>query len=153
MPACASALLPLASNAAKEGLPIVHIPGGYRQRDLVASSHESGGFNELHGILGHVIAVMTYHERRLPFPDGTIPATLAWKREPSSELTGAFVAGQPTRVQVIVNDVHRCANTGGWGFGRFIGSRAVGCAQCETCFGCQQATLRDQDLLFTRFAP
>jgi hypothetical protein len=131
----------------------VTIPEGYRQWELIAPSHEEGGFNELRGILGNETAVKAYREGKLPFPDGTMFAKLAWKRVPSSEFSGAFVPGQATTVQIMVKDSKRYASTGGWGFGRFIGGKAVDRAQHETCFACHEANVKGHDYVFTRFAP
>lgn len=129
----------------------VESPTGYRQWELIAPSHETGGFNELRGILGNSIAMKAYAAGTLPFPDGTILAKLAWKREPSSEFPGAFIPGQATTVQIMVKDSKKYASTGGWGFGRFIDGKAVDQAQHETCFGCHQANVKNHDFVFTRF--
>jgi Cytochrome P460 len=131
----------------------VKIPAGYRQWELIAPSHEAGGFNELRGILGNAISIKAFSEGTLPFPDGSMLAKLAWKREPSSEFPGAFVPGHSTTVQIMVKDSKKYASTGGWGFGRFIDGKAVDQAQHETCFGCHQANVKDHDFVFTRFAP
>jgi hypothetical protein len=138
-----------------EGSPIfgVKIPDGYRHWELIAPSHEEGGFNELRGILGNEIAVKAYREGTLPFPDGAMFAKLAWKRVPSTEFSGAFVPGQPTTVQIMVKDSKRYESTGGWGFGRFVGGKPVDKAQHETCFACHQANVKAHDYVFTRFAP
>ena len=154
--ACAAALVPLTLVAAgDDGSPIfgVTIPAGYRHWELVAPSHETGGFNELRGILGNPIAMAAYRDGTLPFPDGAILAKLAWRREPSTEFEGAFVPGRATTVQIMVKDSKRYASTGGWGFGRFVDGRAVDRAQHETCFGCHQAKVKGHDYVFTRFAP
>jgi hypothetical protein len=153
---CAAAATPLALRAADDdSSPIfgVRIPSGYRQWELIAPSHETGKFNELRAILGNPIAIKAYQDATLPFPDGTILAKLAWKREPSTEFTGAFVPGAPTTVQIMVKDSKKYASTGGWGFGRFIGGKAVDRAQHETCFACHQAHVVNHDYVFTRFAP
>jgi hypothetical protein len=144
-----------AGQAEDESSPIfgVKIPERYRQWELVARSHEAGGFNELRGILGNAISIKAYHEKTLPFPDGAMLAKLAWKREPSSEFPGAFVPGHSTTVQIMVKNSKKYASTGGWGFGRFIDGKAVDQAQHETCFACHQANVRDHDFVFTRFAP
>ncbi len=150
------ALMPLALRAADdEGAPIfgVRIPAGYRHWELIAPSHETGGFNELRGILGNPIAMQAYRDGTLPFPDGAMLAKLAWKREPSAEFPGAFVPGHATTVQIMVKDSSKYASTGGWGFGRFIDGVAVDRAQHETCFGCHQANVRDHDYVYTRYAP
>ena len=85
--ACAAALTALArGEEADDSSPIfgVKIPAGYRGWELIAPSHEAGGFNELRGILGNAVAMKAYREGTLPFPDGAILAKLAWKQEPSS---------------------------------------------------------------------
>jgi hypothetical protein len=144
-----------AGRADDDSSPIfgVKIPAGYRQWELIAPSHEAGGFNELRGILGNAISTKAYREGALPFPDGAMLAKLAWKREPSPEFPGAFVPGHSTTVQIMVKDSKKYASTGGWGFGRFIDGKAVDQAQHETCFACHQANVKDHDFVFTRFAP
>ena len=154
--ACVATLLPLTVHAAaNEASPIfgVRIPDGYRQWALIAPSHETGSFNELRGILGNPIAIKAYSEGTLPFPDGSVLVKLAWKREPSTEFSGAFVPGSATTVQIMVKDSTRYASTGGWGFGRFINGMAVDRAQHETCFVCHQANVKDHDYVYTRLAP
>jgi hypothetical protein len=131
----------------------VKIPAGYRQWELIAPSHEPGGFNELRGILDNAVSIKAYRQGTLPFPDGAMLAKLAWKREPSLEFPGAFVPGHSTTVQIMVKDSKKYASTGGWGFGRFVDGKAVDQAQHETCFGCHQANVKDHDFVFTRFAP
>jgi hypothetical protein len=111
----------------------VKIPTGYRQWELIAPSHEAGGFNELRGILGNANSIKAYREGTLPFPDGATLVKLAWKREPSPEFAGAFVPGHSTTVQIMVKESNKYNSTGGWGFGRFIDGKAVDQAQHETC--------------------
>jgi hypothetical protein len=153
---CVIALVPFTPGRADdESSPIfsVKIPAGYRQWELIAPSHEAGGFNELRAILGNAISVRAYQEGTLPFPDGAMLAKLAWKQEPSSEFDGAFVPGHTTTVQIMVKDSKRYASTGGWGFGRFIDGKPVDEAQHQTCFGCHQANVKGHDFVLTRFAP
>ena len=60
MAACAGVLTTLArGEAADDSSPIfgVEIPAGYRNWELIAPSHEAGGFNELRGILGNAVAM------------------------------------------------------------------------------------------------
>lgn len=99
----------------------------------------------------------------LPFPDGTILVKLHWKRVPSSDLPPAsapdetptvlFDPGAPTVLQFMVRDSKKYAATGGWGFGVFRNGKPGSVAEHETCFACHQAYVKDQDLVFTRFAP
>lgn len=105
-----------AGRAEDDGSPIfgVKIPTGYRDWELIAVAHESG-LDELRGVLGNAIAVKAYQDGRLPFPDGTILAKLAWKHVPLTEIDGAFVTGAATTVQIMVKDTKKYATTGGWG--------------------------------------
>jgi hypothetical protein len=150
----ASRLIPTGAHT-QSASPIygVTIPEGYRQWELVAASHESDPLNELRAILGNPIAIGAYRDGTVPFPDGTILAKLAWKHVPSAEFPAAFVPGAATTVQIMVKDPKRYADTGGWGFGRFIGGVAVDEAQHKTCFACHQALVKGHDYVFTRLAP
>ena len=148
-----SALTP--GRADDEASPIfgVKIPAGYRQWELIAPSHETGGFNELRAILGNAISMKAYQGGTLPFPDGAARAKLAWKRVRLPEFDGAFVPGHATTVQIMVKDSKKYASTGGWGFGRFIDGKPVEEAQHKTCFGCHEANVKGHDFVFTRWAP
>jgi hypothetical protein len=136
----------------------VSIPQRYRQWDLIAVSQETGDLDELRAILGNAAAIKAYGEQTLPFPDGTVIAKVAWKRMPSVGDDGAlgrmqaFVPGAATTVQFMVKDSKKYATTGGWGFGRFIKGKPVDKMQHETCFPCHEASAKDHDLVFTRYA-
>ena len=64
-------------------------------------AHEEGNLNDLRAILGNDVAIKAYREGKLPFPDGTIIARLAWSYVPSEEnnkvfgRSQSFVAGPP----------------------------------------------------------
>ncbi len=136
------------------------IPDGYRDWKLISVSHEEGNLKSLGAILGNDLAIKTYRERKLPFPDGTIIAALHWHHVPSEENNKIFgqaqssIAGSPTNVQFMVKDSKKYASTGGWGFGHFNerdgkpGEKAL----LETCFPCHQQA-KDSDLVFTRYSP
>jgi hypothetical protein len=152
-----SAAPPLAAQGVnpENASPIygVTIPASYRQWELVAVSHESDPLNELRAILGNVQALAAYRADVVPFPDGTILAKLAWKHDPSSTFTAAFVPGAATTVQIMVKDSKRYPATGGWGFGRFVNGKPVDEAQHQTCFACHAALVKDHDFVFTHLAP
>ena len=79
-------------------------------------------------------------EEKLPFPNGTILAKLAWKQVPSVGDDGAlgrmraFVPGRATTIQIMVQDSKKYASTGGRWFGRFMDGKPVDEAQHKTCF-------------------
>ena len=84
-------------------------------------AHEEGNLNDLRALLGNELAIKAYREGKLPFPDGTIIARLAWSYVPSEEnnrvfgRSQSFVAGPATNVQFMVKDSKKYAATGGWG--------------------------------------
>jgi hypothetical protein len=129
----------------------VKVPDGYRQWELIAPSHSPG---ELKGILGNETALKAYRAGKLPFPDGSVLVKLSWKRDPLAGFDGDFVPGHPTMVQVMVKDSKRYAETGGWGFGRFIDGKPADAAQHQACFAChsKNAQVRETDFVFTHLA-
>lgn len=93
--------------------------------------------------LDHDVAIKAYREGKLPFPDGTIIARLAWDYVPLEESGKAFgrlqsfVAGPPKNgVQFMVKDSRKYASTGGWGFAHFDDDKPADEAVYNTCFSC-----------------
>src|SRR5271154_1347498 len=116
-----------AAERAAEAAPLfgVKIPAGYRDWRVISVAHEAGNNNDLRAVLGNDIAIKAYREGKLPFPDGTFIARLAWSYVPSEQNNKAFgrsqsfVAGAATNVQFMVKDSRKYAATGGWGFAQF----------------------------------
>ncbi len=131
-------------------------------------AHEAGNNNDLRAILGNDAAIKAYREGKLPFPDGTMIARLAWSYVPSEEnnkvfgRAQSFVAGPPINVQFMVKDSKKYAATGGWGFAQFKDGKPDNEAVLKTCFlaTClpklttlsSPITRPDSDLRFTEFA-
>ena len=154
-------MAPASGQADGEAAPIfgVKIPPGYRDWRLISVAHEEGNLNDLRAILGNDVAIKAYREGKLPFPDGTIIARLAWSYVPSEENNKvfgrpqSFVAGPPTNgVQFMVKDSRKYASTGGWGFAQFNDGKPADEAVHKTCFACHQA-VKARDFVFTRYAP
>ena len=143
-----------------EAAPIfgVKIPSGYRDWRVISVAHEAGNLNDLRAILGNDIAIKAYREEKLPFPDGTILARLAWSYVPSEENNKAFgreqsfVAGPPTNVQFMVKDSRKYAAAGGWGFAQFKDGKPADEAVHKTCFACHEPA-KGRDFVFTHYAP
>jgi hypothetical protein len=144
----------------KEAAPIfgIKIPPGYRDWRLISVAHEAANLNDFRAILGNDIAINAYREGKLPFPDGTIIARLAWSYIPSEENNKvfgrpqSFVAGAPTNLQFMVKDSKKYASTGGWGFAQFNDGKPADRAVHQTCFACHQP-VEARDFVFTRYAP
>ena len=155
------AFTPFASGHADgKAAPIFEnkIPAGYRDWRLISVAHEAGGLNDIRAILGNDVAIKAYREEKLPFPDGTMIARLAWSYVPSEENNKvfgreqSFVAGPPTNVQFMVKDSRKYAATGGWGFAQFTDGKPVNEAVPKACFSCHEPA-KARDFVFTHYAP
>ena len=154
-------LAPASGQADGEAAPIfgVKIPPGYRDWRLISVAHEEGNLNDLRAILGNDVAIKASREGKLPYPDGTIIARLAWSYDPLEESSKAFgrpqsfVAGRPKNgVQFMVKDSRRYASTGGWGFAQFDDGKPASEAVHNTCLSCH-AIVEARDFVFNRYAP
>ncbi len=155
------AALPFApGHAEDEASPIFggKLPDGYRDWRLISVAHEEGDLNDLRAVLGNDVAIKTYREGKLPFPDGTIIARLAWSYVPSEENNKvfgrrqSFVAGPPTNVQFMVKDSRKYASTGGWGFAQFNDGKPAADVVPHACFSCHEPA-NARDFVFTSYAP
>ena len=154
----------LRSGHANEEIPAIYvteIPAGYRDWKLVSVAHEEGNLKDIRAILGNEVAITTYREGKLPFPDGAIIGRIAWNHVPSEENNKvfgrdqSFVAGSatPSYLQFMVKDSKKYAATGGWGYAQFDKDGKPGPeADLKKCFPCHQA-ITDRDFVFTRYSP
>lgn len=135
----------------------IKIPPGYREWKLISVAHEEGNNNDLRAILGNDVAIKAYREGKLPFPDGTIIARLAWSyvsSEENNKVFGraqSFVAGTPINLQFMVKDSRKYAASDGWGFAQFKDGKPADEASLKTCLPCHQPA-KAQDLVFTHYS-
>ena len=150
-------------HAEGEAAPIfgIKIPPGYRDWRLISVAHEEGDLNDIRAILGNDTAIRAYREEKLPFPDGTIIARIAWSYVPSEENNKVF--GRPQSfvpgpapdwyLQLMVKDSKKYAATGGWGFAQFNKEgKPTDEAKLKTCFPCHEP-VKARDFVFTRYTP
>jgi hypothetical protein len=136
----------------------ITIPPGYRDWKLISVAHEEGNLNDLRALLGNDVAIEAYREGKLPFPEGTIIARLAWSYLPSEEnnrvfgRAQSFVPGAATNVQFMGKDTKKYAATGGWGFAQFKDGKPADAVLLKTCFPCHEP-VKARDFVFTRYAP
>jgi hypothetical protein len=139
----------------------IKIPPGYRDWRLVSVAHEEGNLNDLRAILGNDVAIKAYRADKLPFPDGTIIARIAWSYVPSEENNKvfgrpqSFVPGAPPDwyLQFMVKDSKKYAATGGWGFAQFDkDGKSTTEAMLKTCYPCHEP-IKARDFVFTRYTP
>jgi hypothetical protein len=134
----------------------LELPKGYKDwRVLAASQREDN--KTLRVILGNDVAIRSAREGKTnPWPDGTVLAKLVWKdaRHPAWEQ--AIVPGDFVHAEFMVKDAAKFPETGGWGFGRWLGMEqkpyGKDAAFVQECFGCHQP-VKDNDFVFTHPAP
>jgi Cytochrome P460 len=151
---------PGTGNADQE-IYVTRIPAGYRDWKLVSVAHEEGNLNDIRAILGNDIAIKAYREGKLPFPDGSIIARIAWTYVPSEEnnkvfgRAQSFVPGPPPDwyLQFMVKDTRKYAATGGWGYAQFDkDGKPAPEAKMKTCYPCHEP-IQSRDYLFTKYTP
>jgi len=158
-----ASIAPASGHADGEAAPIfvTKIPPGYRDWELVSVAHEAGNLNDIRAILANDVGIKAYREGKLPFPEGTIIARIAWNyvsSEENNKIFGreqSFVAGSATAsyLQFMVKDSKKYAATGGWGYAQFDkDGKPAGDAPLKTCFPCHQA-IKDRGFVFTRYSP
>jgi hypothetical protein len=154
---------PEAGAAGNKAAPLfgITIPAGYRDWRLISVAHEEGSLNDIRAILGNEAAIKAYREGKLPFPDGTIIARLAWKDVPSEEnnkvfgRAQSFVAGAAPDwyLQFMVKDSKKYAATRGWGYAQFDKNGIPADeAKLRTCAPCHEPATAN-DFVFTHYAP
>jgi hypothetical protein len=163
MPAVGAFMSAASGLAGGEAAPIfvTKIPPGYRDWRLISVAHEEGELNDIRAILGNDVAIKSYREGKLPFPEGSMIARIAWdyvRSEENDKIFGrpqSFVAGSAPAwyLQFMVKDSKKYAATGGWGFAQFDkDGKPAEEASLKTCFPCHQA-IKDRDFVFTHYAP
>jgi hypothetical protein len=144
-----------------EAVPVfgINIPPGYRTWSLISVAHEEGTLNDLRAILGNDIAIEAAREKKLPYPDGSIIARIAWSYDPLAESEKAFgrhqsfVAGAPKNgVQFMIKDSKKHNSTGGWGFAQFDNGKPASEAVHNACFACHEI-VKSRDFVFNRYTP
>jgi hypothetical protein len=154
---------PASGRAGEEAAPIfvTKIPPGYRDWRFISVAHEEGPLNDIRVILGNDVAIKTYREEKVSFPEGTIIARIAWNYVPSEKNNKVFGRAQSFvpgaapdwYLQFMVKDSKKYAATGGWGYAQFDkDGKPADEAPLKTCFPCHQK-IQARDFIFTRYAP
>jgi hypothetical protein len=166
---------PVSGQPDGEAAPIygIKLPQGYRDWRLISVKRLTGGeqlagkggqLRQLRAELGNDLAIETYREGKLPFPDGAIIAALHWTEVSSDADNQALASGFPkaglestfagsaVNVQFMIKDSKKYAASGGWGYADFVNGKPNSLAVHEKCFPCHQPA-KERDYVFTRYAP
>lgn len=133
----------------------VSYPTGYRQWVHVTSAFigpQSPAFAEnggIHHIYANEKAMEGYRAGR--FPDGSV---LVADFLETKESAGVAIEDKRRRIDVMVKDSRRFAETGGWGFEQFRGDsqtdRMVTAQSAAKCFACH-AKQKEHDFVFSTY--
>lgn len=139
----------LAAEPAPNGLVL---PEGYKDWRLIAVSERTDN-NTLRAIVGNDAAIAAARAGKTkPWPDGVVLGKLVWKNDKHEKWESAIVPGAFVHAEFMVKDSRKYAETGGWGFGRWLGmdqkpyGKDAGFVQ--ECFGCH-TPVKDKDYVFT----
>jgi len=130
----------------------IEMPEGFKNWRLIASSHRSDN-NTMRVILGNDTAIQAARYKQTnPWPDGSILAKLVWKNRTHEKWPAATVPGEFVHSEFMIKDSKKYADTGGWGFARWIGisQKPYGndASFSRECFGCH-TPMKDNDYVFT----
>ena len=151
-----TALLLIAGSIVAEDRPVA--PNGialypdYMSWKVIAPSYrEDKGHIRI--ITGNEIAVAALRAGKMPLPDGSVLAKVAWKAEKHPSFKVATVPDAFVQVEFMVKDAKKYKDTGGWGFARFVGNDLKPYGKdagfVGECFGCH-IPVANNDYLYTR---
>jgi hypothetical protein len=147
------------TDAAADAIADGKLPAGYRDWRLISISHEEGDLHSFAAVLGNDVAIQAFREGKLPYPDGTIIASLHYRHVPSEENNKvfgreqSFVPGSPTNIQFMVKDSTKYSATGSWLFAHFVDGKSItDKAKLQSCYDCHSMN-SDRDLVFAHYAP
>ncbi|HLF96384.1 MAG TPA: cytochrome P460 family protein [Methylococcaceae bacterium] len=139
-------VLPLLSTASVAEAPPapngITLPPYFKEWRLIGLSHRTDK-NSLRAILGNPKAIEAARAGQTnPWPDGAVLAKIVWQDATLPEWESATVPGNLQHVEFMVKDRLRYADTGGWGFARWLGEElkpygndANFANECFTCHG------------------
>lgn len=130
----------------------IAFPTGYQDWRVIASSHRTDN-NTLRVIVGNDVAIGAARAGTTnPWPDGATLGKLVWKDSTHANWEAATVPGDFVHAEFMFKDAAKYAETGGWGFARWVGQgqepygKDAGFVQ--ECFGCH-TPVKDNDYVFT----
>lgn len=131
----------------------LRLPADYADWRLIAPAYRVDK-QHVRALLGNDTAIQAARAGNVqPWPDGTTLAKLVWKEHAHEKWPAAMEAGQFVHVEIMVKDAGRYAETGGWGYARWVGRelRPYGkdagfVAECHAC----HTPVRETDFVFTR---
>lgn len=131
----------------------IEFPHGYQDWRVIAVSHRTDN-NTLRAIIGNDVAINAARQDKTnPWPDGAVLGKIVLKDEAHTNWPAATVPGELKAVEFMFKDAKRFADTGGWGYARWLGmgKKPYGddASFSQECFGCH-TPMKANDYVFTR---
>jgi hypothetical protein len=120
----------------------IAFPADYRDWRVISVSHRTDN-HSMRAILGNDIAIEAARGgKTVPWPDGVILGKVVWKEGPEKDWAPAISPQEFVHVEFMVKDSKKWADTGGWGYARWVGNElkpygkdknfATECVACHT---------------------
>lgn len=131
----------------------IELPADFADWRLISASLRSDN-DTIRAILGNKAAIKAAREGRMnPWPDKAVLAKVVWKRKDLESWPAASVPGNFVHVEFMIKDSRKYAETGGWGFARWLGSELKPFGKdpgfVSECFACH-LPVKDSDYVFTK---
>ncbi len=131
----------------------IKLPADYKNWKLISSSHREDS-KTLRVILGNDTAMESIKQGKTnPWQDGSMLVKLVWKDSVHPNFEKATVPNEFVHSEVMVKDATKYAETGGWGYARWLGmeQKTYGhdASFVQECAGCH-AAVKENDFVFTR---
>lgn len=145
--------LNLAAGAADTAPNGIALPADYADWRLLAPSYRSDK-HHVRAILGNDTAIRAARAGQTkPWPDGSILAKTVWKEQAHERFPTALEPGTFVHVEIMVKDSKRYADTGGWGYARWLGNELKPYGKdagfVQECHACH-ILVQDNDFVFTQ---
>ena len=130
----------------------IELPKGYKDWRVIAVSHRSDN-NTMRAIVGNDAAIAAARKGQInPWPDGAILGKIVWGNRTDENWEPATVPGVFKAAEFMIKDSAKFAETGGWGFARWLGlaQKPYGenASFVQECFGCH-TPVASRDYVFT----
>lgn len=134
------------ASAPSNGIPY---PEGWKNWSTIAVSHRTDN-GTIRVILGNEAAVEAARALdTAPWPDGAILGKVVWKASALENWPAAMAPGQFVHAEFMFKDSESFAESGGWGWARWVGAEQVpfneGMQVCTSC----HTPVADRDWVFT----
>jgi hypothetical protein len=131
----------------------IALPENYRDWRIVSVSERTDN-ETLRVIIGNDVAIAAMRDGSTnPWPDGAILGKIAWNQGQHEAWPEAIVPVTFRQAEFMVKDAAKFADSGGWGFARWVGPEQKPFGEdadfAKECFACHQP-VASTDYVFTR---